>query len=234
VLIESSNLLWDSLPNLLPNASQAALFATAVFVLNATPGVDFLLTVSRTLQAGARAGVAAVLGINAGCVVHALAAAFGLAALLAMHPAAFRFIQWAGAAYLVWLGVGMLRQSIKADNVANSDIPSSAGSLVTPWWIDFKTGLLTNVLNPKVALFFLAFLPQFVPTDSPHKAASFLLLGAWFVLQGLVFSLALVALANQLARLRTTGTVRRALNGLGGVLFIALAMRLLREKPGVV
>jgi threonine/homoserine/homoserine lactone efflux protein len=85
-----------------------------VFVLNATPGVDFLLTVSRTLQGGARAGVAAVAGINAGCVVHALAAAFGLAALLAAIPGAFQIIQWAGAAYLVWLGIGMLRQAWRA------------------------------------------------------------------------------------------------------------------------
>ena len=97
--------------NLLPGPTEAAVFATAVFLLNATPGVDFLLTVTRTLQGGARAGVAAALGINAGCVVHALAAAFGLAALLALYPAAFQLIQWAGAAYLVWLGLGMLRKA---------------------------------------------------------------------------------------------------------------------------
>ena len=83
---------------LLPGPGDLALFAAAVVVLNATPGVDFLLTVTRTLQGGARAGVAAALGIGAGCVVHALAAAFGLAALLALHPAAFIAVQWAGAA----------------------------------------------------------------------------------------------------------------------------------------
>jgi len=85
---------------LLPGAAEMALFATAVAVLNATPGVDFLLTVTRTLQGGARAGLAAALGIGAGCVVHALAAAFGLAALLAVLPAAFTALQWAGAAWL--------------------------------------------------------------------------------------------------------------------------------------
>ncbi len=234
MLIEAFKLLWDSLPNLLPSASQAALFATAVLVLNATPGVDFLLTVSRTLQGGARAGVAAVLGINAGCVVHALAAAFGLAALLAVHPAAFRVIQWAGAAYLVWLGVAMLRQAVSRDSTRTDASNDLTGQDRRPFWADFRTGLLTNVLNPKVALFFLAFLPQFVPATSPQKTASFLILGAWFVVQGFVFCLGLVALAARLSRLKTTGTVRRVLNGLGGALFVALALRLLREKPGVV
>ena len=88
---------------------QAGVFAVAVLLLNATPGVDLLLTVTRTLAGGARAGLAAAAGIELGCVVHALAAAFGLAALLAVNPAAFTVLKWAGAAYLVWLAVGMAR-----------------------------------------------------------------------------------------------------------------------------
>ncbi|MFY7975261.1 MAG: LysE family transporter, partial [Rubrivivax sp.] len=100
---------------LLPGPAELAVFAGAVFVLNATPGVDFLLTVSRTLQAGVRAGVAAACGIAAGCVVHALAAAFGLAALLALHPQALQLIQWVGAAYLLWLGLGLLREAWRGD-----------------------------------------------------------------------------------------------------------------------
>jgi threonine/homoserine/homoserine lactone efflux protein len=216
---------------LLPSAAQCAVFASAVFILNATPGVDFLLTVSRTLQGGARAGVAAVLGINAGCVLHALAAAFGLAALLALHRQAFQVIQWAGAAYLVWLGLGMLRQAWRGGPAAaaHADTPQPASSLLA----DFRAGLLTNVLNPKVALFFLAFLPQFVPATSPHTTQSFLLLGAWFVAQGLLFSLALVALAARLAQVQTTHTVRRVLNAVGGGLFIALAARIVGQRPGV-
>ncbi len=220
----------DALTQLLPGPAQAATFAVAVFVLNATPGVDFLLTVSRTLQGGARAGVAAVAGINAGCVVHALMAAFGLAALLVLHPGAFRAIQWAGAAYLAWLGWGMLRQAARAQppvaEISRERLPRS-------WWADFRTGLLTNVLNPKVALFFLAFLPQFVPAGSPHKTASFLLLGAWFVLQGGLFSLALVALAARLSKVSAAQGARRWLNALGGGLFVALALRLMGERPAV-
>ena len=208
------------------------LFATAVFVLNATPGVDFLLTVSRTLQGGARAGVAAALGISAGCVVHALAAAFGLAALLAFYPAAFVLIQWGGAAYLVWLGLGMLKQAWSGG--AGAVAGAAANAQAAPpksFAADFRTGLLTNVLNPKVALFFLAFLPQFVPADSVHKTLSFLLLGSWFVVQGFLFLMLLVVLASRLSRLGGSARVRQALNAAGGVLFIALALRLLRERP---
>jgi threonine/homoserine/homoserine lactone efflux protein len=213
---------------LLPGPAEAAVFAGAVFVLNATPGVDFLLTVTRTLQGGARAGVAAVAGINGGCVVHALAAAFGLAALLALHPQAFRAIQWAGAAYLVWLGVGMLRQAWRSEE---SPAQGTVAGGARPWWLDFRVGLLTNVLNPKVALFFLAFLPQFVPAASPDKTLSFLLLGAWFVAQAMLFSLALVALAARLARLRASPWARRVLGSLGGLLFLGLALRLLGDRP---
>ncbi len=225
--------------SLLPGPGDAAVFAAAVFILNATPGVDLLLTVSRTLARGARAGLATALGINAGCVVHALAAAFGLAALLAVVPAAFRAIQWAGAAYLVWLGVSLLRQAARGHALAGAAAvaPAPVG------WADVRTGLLTNLLNPKVALFFLAFLPQFVPADSPAPTISFLLLGAWFVLQSMVFLIGLVALTARLARLahltrsarsadgRTAGPLRRTIEAVGGLLFIALALRLLAARP---
>jgi threonine/homoserine/homoserine lactone efflux protein len=204
------------------------LFAGAVAVLNATPGVDFVLTVSRTLQGGARAGVAAALGISSGCVVHALAAAFGLAALLAVHPQAFAAIQWAGAAYLVWLGLGMLRQAWRG---AGGGAAGAGPAARRSGWAEYRTGVLTNVLNPKVALFFLAFLPQFVPAASPDKTLSFLLLGAWFVVQGTLFLLLLVVLAARLARLDAAPRARRLLNGGGGVFFIALALRLLGAKP---
>jgi threonine/homoserine/homoserine lactone efflux protein len=216
---------------LLPGPAQAAVFAGAVFVLNATPGVDFLLTVSRTLQGGARAGAAAVLGISAGCVVHALAAAFGLAALLALYPQAFRAVQWAGAGYLVWLGLGLWRSAWRGAAPAAATVAPPVRSA----WADFRAGVLTNLLNPKVALFFLAFLPQFVPAGSPARTASFLLLGAWFVAQGTLFLLALVLLTARLGRLAAAASqglrLRRGLQGLGGGLFVALAIRVIREQP---
>jgi len=211
----------------LPAPGELALFATATLVLNATPGVDFALTVSRTLQRGARAGVAAALGIATGCVGHALAAAFGLAALLALHPRAFVAIQWVGAAYLVWLGVGLLRQALRG---AGPGTPAPAAQPDT-CWADFRAGLLTNLLNPKVALFFLAFLPQFVPATAPDKTLAVLLLGSWFVVQGLLFLFLLVALAVRLRRWVAPAALRRALLALGGGLFFALALRLLRGRP---
>ena len=123
---------------LLPGPGDLALFVAATAVLNATPGVDFLLTVTRTLQGGARAGLATAAGIGAGCVAHALAAAFGLAALLALHPAAFTAVQWTGAAWLGWLGLGLLRQAWRgpvggAGGAAAKGAPRSPGPARPRW-----------------------------------------------------------------------------------------------------
>jgi len=207
---------------------QVGLFVAATFVLNATPGVDLLLTVSRTLQGGARAGVAAAIGINAGCIVHTLAAAFGLAAVLALVPAAFVAIQWAGAAYLLWLAAGMWRTAWRTGGGAAEvvAVPPRSG------WADFRTGLVTNVLNPKVALFFLAFLPQFIAPGATSKTLSFLLLGLWFIVQSLVFLLAVVWVSARLRRLAANVRLTRALQVAGGALFAALALRLLAgDRP---
>jgi threonine/homoserine/homoserine lactone efflux protein len=205
------------------------LFMTAVFVLNATPGVDLLLTVTRTLQGGARAGIAAALGIGAGCVVHALAAAFGLAALLALSAAAFSVVKWAGAAYLLWLAAGMLRAAWRAGAATPAVAPAAARSA----WADFRAGLATNLLNPKVALFFLAFLPQFIAPAAPHKTAAFLALGAVFVLQGTLFLCAVVAAVARLRRLPSSPAAVRWLHAAGGVLFAGLALRLLATRQPV-
>ncbi|MEN9629317.1 MAG: hypothetical protein RJA10_2544 [Pseudomonadota bacterium] len=198
------------------------MFTLATLVLNATPGVDLLLTVSRTLQAGPRAGVAAALGINAGCVVHALAATFGLAALLAASSAAFTAVKWVGAAYLLWLALGMARAAWRQPR-AGAPAPAAPRRSA---WQDFRFGLLTNMLNPKVALFFLAFLPPFISPDAADKTAAFLALGAWFVVQSTLFLLAVVALAARLRRLPTSPGAARWLQGCGAALFAWLALRL--------
>jgi threonine/homoserine/homoserine lactone efflux protein len=214
---------------LLPSGAAAGVFAVAVLVLALTPGADTLLTVSRTLQGGARAGMAAALGILAGCLVHTAAVAAGLATLLVLHEGAFRLLQWAGAAWLAWLGLQMLRAAWRGDSVSLVD----AGAAAPPRsaWADFRIGMLTNVLNPKVALFFVAFLPQFVPAASPSQAGSLVLLGLWFVLQNLVYMAALVVLAARLKRLRAPAPAQRWLQALGGALFVALALRLLGSRP---
>ena len=206
------------------------LFMATVFVLNATPGVDMMITASRTLQHGVRGGLATALGVSAGCVVHTLAAAFGLAALMSTSAAAFSVVKWIGAAYLVWLAFGMLRSSLAAGDgaLAGELQPSAAPG----GWALFRQGLLTNVLNPKIALFFLALLPQFIAAHAPDKTAAFLFLGAVMVLQGTVFLAAFVLLVAPLRRRTTRPLVRRGLQGAGGILLFGLALRLaLTEKP---
>lgn len=200
------------------------LFVVTAFVLYATPGVDMLFTLSRTLQHGWRTGMAAALGITAGCVVHTLAAALGLATLLAASALAFTAIKWLGAAYLLWLAWGMLRASV------HDAAPSFAPSATLPAPQVFAQGFLTNVLNPKVALFFLALLPQFISADAPDKTVAFLFLGAVFVAGGALFLCALVALAHRMRALGASQMTRRVLNALGGALFAAVAVRLVQAE----
>lgn len=202
------------------------LFIATGLVLNATPGVDLLFTLSRTLQQGWRAGVAAALGIGAGCVVHALAAAAGLAALLAASAWAFSAIKWAGAAYLFYLALGLARSALAGGGAGCAGPAVAAASLRQL----FLQGFLINALNPKVALFFLALLPQFIAPQAPHKALAFLFLGAVFVVNGTLFLLAVVALAERLRRLPLDGVpagwLARGLHAGGAALFAGLAVRL--------
>jgi threonine/homoserine/homoserine lactone efflux protein len=201
------------------------LFALTVFVVNATPGVDLLYTLVCTLRHGRSAGLAAALGIASGCVVHALGAAFGLAALMAASAAAFQLVKWAGAAYLLWLALGMLRSAMAAGS-RPGDAAAPAATLAPTAAAIFRRGLLTNVLNPKVALFFLALLPQFIAAEAPDKTFAFLTLGAWFVAQGLLFLIAFVVLVAPLGKRRAPDALRRGLEAAGGGLFALLALRL--------
>jgi threonine/homoserine/homoserine lactone efflux protein len=202
----------------------AALFAVTVLVLNATPGVDLAFTLVSTLKGGLSAGLAAAAGISAGCVVHTLAAAFGLATLLAASSATFGVVKWAGAAYLAWLALGMLRQGLGGGGRATPLVGSAAPRLSTAQV--FRQGFLTNVLNPKVALFFLALLPQFIDIDTSHKTTAFLFLGAWFIVQGFAFLVAFVLLVTPLRSSRRRPELARLLNLVGAGLFATLAARL--------
>lgn len=213
----------------LASGHELALFMAAVLLLNATPGVDLLLTVSRTLQGGARAGAAAVLGIGAGCAVHALAAAFGLAALLALSAQAFTVLKLLGAAWLLWLALGMARAAWRTPPARPQAGVAQAPARTRR--ADFRAGLLTNLLNPKVVLFMLAFLPQFIAPAAPHKTLAFLGLGALFVLQGTLFGLAVVALSARLRRLPAPPAAGRWLQGAGAALLALLAARLVMVKP---
>ncbi len=199
------------------------LFAATVLVLNATPGVDLLFTLARTWQHGVRAGLAGALGIVSGCMVHTAAAALGLAALLAASAAAFNAIKWVGAAYLLWLAIGLWRDAARPAASAAAALETRAAPSS---WTVFRQGLMTNALNPKVALFFLALLPQFIAAQAPHKTLAFMVLGAWLAVQSLVFLVVLVMLAAPLARQRPRPSVLRGAKRAGAVMFAGLALRL--------
>jgi threonine/homoserine/homoserine lactone efflux protein len=222
-----------------------ALFIVTALVLNATPGVDMLYTLTRTFQHGLRGGLVAALGISSGCVVHALAAALGLAAILATSALAFNVVKWAGAAYLLWLALGMLRDAWRggaapapgaADTGSGTGTGTgtakggSADTAAVSLRRIFLQGFVTNVLNPKVALFFLALLPQFIDAGAANKPLAFLFLGAVFIVNGTLFLFALVALAARARRLGASPLARRVLNAAGGALFLLLAARLAQTE----
>jgi threonine/homoserine/homoserine lactone efflux protein len=150
------------------------LFLLSGLLLNIAPGPDTAYIVGRSIQLGWRGGAAAAIGISCGCLVHVFGAAIGLSALLLASSAAFAAVKLVGAAYLLFTGIQMLVSRPRP--VAEASVPGDGISLRRVFW----QGALTNVLNPKVALFFLAFLPQFVAADSPHKTLAFLVLGLTF------------------------------------------------------
>jgi len=195
-----------------------ALFAGAALLLNLTPGADMLFVAGTGAAHGRRAGLLAALGVGAGCALHTLLAAAGLSALIAASELAFNLVRWAGALYLVWLGLGLLRP--RAARAA--DAPRRGH----PFW----QGALTNALNPKVALFFLAFLPQFIEAGAPGQAAALLVLGSLFNVGGtavnLVVALAASRVARSLAGQTAGGGLGTWLQRACGALFVGLGVRL--------
>jgi threonine/homoserine/homoserine lactone efflux protein len=197
------------------------LFIAAGLLLNITPGADMALVVTRSAGHGFRAGAAAALGVGAGGLLHAAAVALGLATLLAQAPQALAVLRWGGAAYLVWLGIALLRAGPAA---RSADAPAGES---LPFWRFFGQGFLTNALNPKVALFFLALLPQFVAPDADRPGLALWGLGLLFNLNGTLVNLAIAA---GVARLRGTlhahAAVGRWLRRAAGGVFIALGLKL--------
>lgn len=199
------------------------LFIAAGLLLNLTPGPDVLFIVSNGLRGGARAGVVAALGITAGCFVHIVAAAVGVSALIAASATAFNVLKWLGAAYLVYVGLSMLFQKTASLRVA----ADAAASAVMPMRSVFLRGFGTNALNPKVALFFLAFVPQFISADAPVKPLAFLVLGTLFTFNGFWVNAAYGLLAAWVAgRLGTVSRWMSWFERAAGALFVAFGVRL--------
>jgi threonine/homoserine/homoserine lactone efflux protein len=200
------------------------LFVVSGLLLNIMPGPDSLLIMTRSATQGWRAGSAA-LGIGTGTFVHIVAAALGLSAILATSAAAFTVVKLAGAAYILYLAVGMLL-SKRGDGGA---APLALAPL--PYRRIYGQGILTNVLNPKVALFFLAFVPQFIDTNAQHKALAFIVLGAIFNINGMLWCHALALFTAQArARLKPNPAVTQWLNRATGGLFVWLGIKLALAK----
>lgn len=215
-------------------------FVATGLLLNLTPGPDVLFVSANAMRTSARAGVVAALGISAGCLIHVGAAALGVSALLAASSTAFAALKWLGAVYLGWVGVQMVRAALGhrasdrgarlADLAGDSGRFDSRNSLSAV----FRRGFLTNVLNPKVALFFLAFVPQFITPGTAHAGWMFLLLGLVFTFNctwvNVGWALATAWLARRTAAL---ARVARWADGVAGAVFIVFGVRLaLTDAPG--
>lgn len=203
----------------MPDAHSLLLFILAGLALNVTPGPDMLYIVARSSTEGRRAGIVSALGVAVGTLVHIAALALGLAAVLRSVPLAYDAVRLAGAGYLIYLGIRALLHS----PMANDHVTIERASL----WAIFRQGVVTNVLNPKVALFFLAFLPQFVDPSRGAPAVQMAVLGLIFDLNGTLVNVSVALGAHSAASLFLGERSRNAriMGRATGVMFIGLGAR---------
>jgi len=199
------------------------LFIISGLLLNIAPGPDSLLIMARSASQGWRAGSAAALGIGTGTCVHVLAAALGLSAVMAASSWAFGLVKLLGAAYLVYLGLSLLLKRGAPELTKQAPVPPTPRPLRSI----YLQGLLTNVLNPKVALFFLAFVPQFIAPDAASKPLAFVFLGLVFNLNGMLWCHFLAWSTAQASR-RISASERLVawLNRAIGALFLGFGLKL--------
>lgn len=201
------------------------LFVASCVVLVLVPGPDMAYMLTRTIAQGRRAGSMAALGINLGAYVHLAAAVAGLSALLLTSATAFTIVKWMGAAYLIYLGLRALMSREAMTNLAGSEMRGR--SLQAVFW----QGFWSDVLNPKVAIFYVALLPQFISAEAGNATEQLILLGVTGNMIGIAINLALVAVAAQLThKLRRNERVALWLQRAMGALFIGLGARLAAEK----
>nr|WP_321458209.1 LysE family translocator [uncultured Cohaesibacter sp.] len=207
------------------SAEAWGLFLFACLMLNVAPGPDLIFILSRTLAHGRKIGFAASVGVCSGALVHVMAAALGVSAILATSATAFMLVKYIGAAYLVWLGIKGL---LSRDSVLPIEGKKKAG--VTVWSV-YRQGVLVDVLNPKAALFFMAFLPQFIPHDGSLSAHQILfdtiLLGVTVIVMGLAVEAVYILMAAPLGSyLRRNKSVARWIDRTVGSLLIGLGAKL--------
>ena len=198
-----------------------SLFLVSCILLNLTPGQDTIYIIGRSVAQGRKAGILSAFGIMSGVLIHTLFASLGLSVILATSSLAFSILKYAGAAYLVWIGIGFLR-----NDGHNERLKMIEEKRLMPWKI-YRQGVLTNLLNPKVALFFLSFLPQFVDPHSEFIFAPFIMLGLLFFTTGSAWCMVLVYGSSSLTdKFRNRTTVGGILKKLTGTLFIGLGIKL--------
>lgn len=199
-------------------------FIIAVLLLNATPGPDTAYIVVRSVAQGRRAGLMSAVGISADCCVHALACAVGLTAVIAASATVFVVVKFFGAAYLVYLGVRMLLSKEKAAYAAASDVAQGQPRALRQLLLQ---GFTTNLLNPKVVLFFVSFFPQFISPGNASHVTAFLILGAVFVVMSLAWNCMVAWIAGSVTqRLSGTRGMKVWLDRVVGCAFVGLGLRL--------
>jgi threonine/homoserine/homoserine lactone efflux protein len=206
----------------MPEKAAFFTFLFAAFMLNIAPGPDMLYVIGRSVGQSRRAGVVSALGVFVGCWVHILAAAFGIAAVLRSSPLAFNVVRYAGAAYLIYLGIKMV---VKRTDLSSQELePEKLGSI-------FRQGAITNMLNPKVAIFFLAFLPQFIDARRGSVVWQILLLGLIFNVGGTLVNLAVAYAGGTLGELlRRNQRLARLQQWFTGLVFVGLGVRLAWQR----
>jgi threonine/homoserine/homoserine lactone efflux protein len=193
-------------------------FAIASLILNLTPGPDMMYVIAHSLGQGRRAGTVSALGISTGALFHATAATIGIAAVLRSSPLAFNVIRYAGAAYLVYLGIRLMFRRRTAPEAGIASPPAPLRAI-------FRQGVITDVLNPKVALFFLAFLPQFVSPARGAAALQLAVLGLYFIFSATIVNLVVAALSGVAGDFLRRGRNIARMERLSGAVFIALGLR---------
>jgi threonine/homoserine/homoserine lactone efflux protein len=203
------------------SSSYWLLFLSAAIAINITPGPDMIYILSRTIAQGRKIGIASSLGVCSGALVHIFAAAFGLSAILATSAMAFGVVKYVGAAYLMYLGIKAL-----SSKRISFDIPVVKQEQST-FWKAFRQGVLIDILNPKVAIFFMAFLPQFVRPELGHAPAQILILGFLVNLIGMVIeSILVLTAAKTTIFFRNNSQFSIVLDRVLGSVFIGLGIRL--------
>ncbi len=200
-------------------------FIVAGLLMNITPGADTVYIITRSVAQGKKAGIYSVLGIGSGAVIHVVFAALGLSVILAKSVIAFTVIKWAGAVYLIFLGVKTLLD--RSGLFDNQKVDFEKVDLLKI----YKQGFLTNLLNPKIAIFFLSLLPQFIKAEHTNNVLPFLILGCTFLLTGTIWCLFLVHAASFMTnRLRSNEKIGKVMKKISGYVFIGLGLQLLMKK----